>query len=47
MKNPYRFHLAAALCLALAATGAQAAEPLALRKVMCDLGSNMQQGRMG
>lgn len=45
MNNPYRFHLAAALCLALTAigaSGAQAAEPLALQKVMRDLGSNMQ-----
>lgn len=34
--------LAAAACLVLAVTGVQAAEPLALQKVMKDLGVNMQ-----
>lgn len=34
--------LIASACLALGATGAQAAEPLALQKVMRDLGSHMQ-----
>jgi cytochrome c556 len=42
MNNLHRFHLAASLCLALAATGAQATEPLALKKIMRDLGGNMQ-----
>lgn len=35
-------NLLAASCLLLAASGAQAAEPLALQKVMKDLGRNMQ-----
>lgn len=34
--------LIASSCLLLAANGAQAAEPLALQKVMMDLGRNMQ-----
>lgn len=34
--------LAASACLVLAVTGVQAAEPLALQKVMKDLGVNMQ-----
>jgi hypothetical protein len=40
MKNTH--HFAATVCLAFAATGAQAAEPLALQKIMQDLGLNMQ-----
>ncbi len=36
------FNLLASSCLLFAATGAQAAEPLALQKVMKDLGKNMQ-----
>lgn len=36
------FNLLAFSCLLFAATGAQAAEPLALQKVMKDLGKNMQ-----
>ena len=40
-RNPTRY-FAAAACLTLAAVGVQAAEPLALQKVMKDLGKNMQ-----
>jgi cytochrome c556 len=39
--NPIR-KLATSACLVLSATGVQAAEPLALQKVMKDLGINMQ-----
>jgi len=44
MKNTRNliFNLISSACLALAASGAQAAEPLALQKVMKDLGKNMQ-----
>lgn len=44
MKKPSNaiFNLLASSCLLLAANGAQAAEPLALQKVMKDLGKNMQ-----
>lgn len=35
-------NLVSSACLALAATGAQATEPLVLQKVMKDLGKNMQ-----
>jgi len=41
LRNPV-LSLIASACLALGATGAQAAESLALQKVMRDLGSNMQ-----
>lgn len=40
-RNPI-LKLAASACLVLATTGVQAAEPLALQKVMKDLGINMQ-----
>ncbi|MDP2784522.1 MAG: cytochrome c [Sulfurimicrobium sp.] len=44
MKNTRNLilNLISSACLALATTGAQAAEPLALQKVMKDLGKNMQ-----
>jgi len=44
MKNPCNAVLNhfASCCLLFAASGAQAAEPLALQKVMKDLGKNMQ-----
>lgn len=41
LRNP-ALSLIASACLALVATGAQAAEPLALQKVMRDLGGHMQ-----
>ncbi len=44
MNNPRNgaFNLLAASCLFFAASGAHAAEPLALQKTMKDLGKNMQ-----
>ncbi|HRK77307.1 MAG TPA: cytochrome c [Thiobacillus sp.] len=44
MNNPRNdvFNLLAASCLFFAAGGAHAAEPLALQKIMKDLGKNMQ-----
>ena len=46
MKTTHRrnliLRLVAPVCLALAASGVHAAEPLALQKIMKDLGSNMQ-----
>ncbi len=44
MKHPRTmiFNFLAAFCLLFAASGAHAAEPLALQKVMKDLGKNMQ-----
>ena len=44
MKNTHNiiFNLLASYCLLFAATGAQAVEPLALQKVMKNLGKNMQ-----
>lgn len=44
MKKPSNaiFNLLASSCLLFAANGAHAAEPLALQKVMKDLGKNMQ-----
>ncbi len=44
MKQPRKmiFNLLASSCLLLAASGAHAAEPLALQKIMKDLGKNMQ-----
>ena len=44
MKQPRKmiFNLLASSCLLFAASGAHAAEPLALQKIMKDLGKNMQ-----
>ncbi|MFH2212645.1 MAG: cytochrome C [Pseudomonadota bacterium] len=44
MKQPRKivFNLLASSCLLLAASSAQAAEPLALQQIMKDLGKNMQ-----
>ncbi len=44
MKNPRNILIkfVSPVCLALAATSAQAGEPLALQKIMKDLGGNMQ-----
>lgn len=44
MKQPRKmiFNLFASSCLLLAASGAHAAEPLALQKIMKDMGRNMQ-----
>lgn len=44
MKNPRNavFNLLASSCLLFAASSAHAAEPLALQKIMKDLGKNMQ-----
>lgn len=44
MNNPHKrvFKLVAASCLIFAAPGTHAAEPLALQKIMNDLGRNMQ-----
>ena len=44
MKNPRNsaFNLLASFCLLFAASGTHAAEPLAMQKIMKDLGKNMQ-----
>lgn len=42
MKRNFVRNLVASACLALGATGSQAAEPLALQKIMKDLGKHMQ-----